>query len=317
MMQEQLRTHLADDADNFYFMINPYFPTPEMVKQVGENLAHLIRYYPSDQRTIAGKIKNIEGISRPLIAANGSCEVIRILLRRHRGKKLVLVPNFNEWEIADHIPMACDAPGEDIAAAIEENGIDLVCICNPNNPTGYFRRDIQALANAFPGVRFAVDISFIDFVDETIPDVPRGKNVILVKSLGKNYGMCGLRLGYVACEDQAVLDGISAEFPIWNINSVTEYLLDLIAENAEAYENSRIKIIRGTGQMRRLLETIPTVAVFPGQANFVMIRSREKLRFNVKNCGNKTGLDKTYYRVAYNTNYRRLKELIPSMSGGR
>ena len=309
-METQLARHLTDDTDNFYFMINPYFPTPGMMARVRADLDHLIRYYPSNQRTIAEKIRQIDAVDLPLIAANGSCEAIRILLRRHRGKKLVLVPNFNEWEITDHIPIPHDASTERIAAAIEAGNIDMVCICNPNNPTGFFRTDIQDLADAFPGVRFAVDISFIDFAGETIPAYPAGKNVILVKSLGKNFGICGTRLGYIACEDHSLLDLLEPEFPIWNINSVTECLLDLIRDHAGEYEDSRLRIIRGTRKMAALLAEFPFLRVFPGRANFVMIQTRELLDFNVKNCANKTGLDRTYYRVAYNRNYKILRELI-------
>lgn len=316
LMQEQLINHLTDDSDNFYFMINPYFPTPGMMDQIRSNLDHLIRYYPSGLQAIVKKIRHIEGIKRPMIAANGSCEAIRIMLRRYRGKTLVLVPNFNEWEISEHVPIDYNASTQRIAQAIKTHKIDLVCICNPNNPTGFYRRDIQELADAFPKVRFAVDISFIDFVDETIPERPKGKNVILVKSLGKNYGICGIRLGYIASEDQAFLDTLYPEFPIWNINSITEYLLDLIAENKDAYEKSRIQIIQGTRKMRDLLEEFPFIEVFPGHANFIMIRTRAKLGFNLKSCANKTGLDNTYYRIAYNKNYDILRKLLSPGSQG-
>lgn len=309
--EEQLIQHMDDDTHNFYFMINPYFPTPGMMKTIGDNLAHLIRYYPSNQKVISEKIKKVENIDLPVIAVNGSCEAIRIMLQQHPGKKLVTVPNFNEWEITDHIPIAHDASTGEIMDAIKQNNIDLVCISNPNNPTGYFRHDLQALVDAFPKVRFAIDISFIDFVSETIPDYPKGKNVVLIKSLGKNYGICGVRLGYIATEDENYIKNLLPLIPIWNINSITEFLLDLIWDHMEDYEASRIKIIHGTREMTEILKQFPSLKVFPSQANFVMIHSKKELKFNLKNCANKTGLDRHYYRVAYNKNYKDLKELIP------
>ncbi len=309
-MQDQLIRHMDDDTHNFYFMINPYFPSPGMMTKISENLPHLIRYYPSNQEVIAGKIKNVEKIDLPLLAVNGSCEAIRILLQQTPGRKLVTVPNFNEWEITEHLPIAYDATTQEIMDAIEKNHIDLVCICNPNNPTGFYRDDIQALVDAFPKVKFAIDISFIDFVDETIPACPKGKNVILIKSLGKNYGICGLRLGYIASEDEAFIETLAPFIPIWNINSITEYLLDLILENAEAYDSSRIKIIQGTARMIALLEQFEFLKVFPSKANFAMIHTLKPLKFNLKNCANKTGLDQHYYRVAYNNNYEALRDLI-------
>ncbi|MCP4120071.1 MAG: histidinol-phosphate aminotransferase family protein [Desulfobacteraceae bacterium] len=310
MIQEQLIRHMDDDTRNFYFMINPYFPTPGMMARVSENLPHLIRYYPSNQEVIAGKIKQVEKIDLPLIAVNGSCEAIRVLLQHTPGRKLVTVPNFNEWEITEHLPMAYDASTREIMDAIRENHIEMVCICNPNNPTGFYRDDIQALVDAFPKVKFAIDISFIDFVDETIPPFPKGNNVILIKSLGKNYGVCGLRLGYIASADEELIAALAPAIPIWNINSITEFLLDLILENREAYESSRIKIIHGTARMVEILKQFPFLKVFPTKANFAMIHTLKPMEFNLKNCANKTGLDQNYYRVAYNKNYEALNHLI-------
>lgn len=302
---------MKEDIHNFYFMINPYFPTKEMIRQVKKNLPHLIRYYPSSQEMIAEKIKQLEPVDMPLIAVNGSSEAIRVLLLHFQGRVLVTVPNFNEWEIADHHPIAYNASTSEIMASIRENRIDLVCISNPNNPTGYFREDIALLAESFPHVRFVIDISFIDFAGETIPAYPKGKNIILVKSLGKNYGVCGLRLGFIASEDEAYLGGLRHFLPIWNINSIAEFFLDLIFENRTAYEASRKKIIRGTARMAKILEEFDFIQVFPTRANFVMIRTVNELKFNVKNCAGKTGLDRQYYRVAYNRHYKALRHLIP------
>ncbi len=121
--ENQLIRHMDDDTHNFYFMINPYFPTPGMMARVSKNLPHLIRYYPSNQKVIAEKIKKIEKTNLPLIAVNGSCEAIRIMLRQNRKKKLVMVPNFNEWEITDHIPIAYNASTRDIMYSIHKNEI--------------------------------------------------------------------------------------------------------------------------------------------------------------------------------------------------
>ena len=92
---------------------------------------------------------------------------------------------------------------------------------------------------------------------------------------------------------------------------MTEALIDLLLDHKEEYEQSRIRIIQGTRKMVDLLKQIPYLKVFPTKANFVMVQSTKPItHFNVKSCDNKTGLDGTYYRVAYNENYERLKELL-------
>lgn len=302
--------HMDDDSNNFYFMINPYFPTQEMFTELGSNLPHLIKYYASNQKVISEKIKRLENINLPLIAVNGSCEAIRVFMQNYAKKALVTVPNFNEWEITEHIPIAYNASTDEIRKAIREQEVDTVCFCNPNNPTGYYREDIEQLAAEFPQVKFAVDISFIDFVDKKIPDYPHGKNIVLVKSLGKNYGICGIRLGYIASEDEELIKNMIQKFPIWNINSVAEFLLDMIIKHKDEYEKSRLKIIEGTKKMSKLLKTIPFLKVYSTKGNYVMVRSEKPLNFNVKCCDNKTGLDASYYRFAFNSNYQQLAELL-------
>lgn len=309
-MQKQLVAHMINDSDNFYFMINPYFPTEEMLVELSRSLPHLIRYYPSNQKVIAEKIKKLENIDLPLIAVNGSCEAIRVFMQNYSKKALVTVPNFNEWEITEHVPIAYNASAGEIRGVIRKEKVDTICFCNPNNPTGYYREDIVELAKEFSEINFVVDVSFIDFVDIKIPELPKGKNIVLVKSLGKNYGICGIRLGYIASENEELIKDMIPKFPIWNVNSVAEFLVDLIIKNKEEYEKSRKKIIAGTKKMYELLRDFNFLKVYPTKANFVMVKSEKPLNFNVKCCDNKTGLDGSYYRFAYNKNYERLKNLL-------
>ncbi|MCK4589143.1 MAG: aminotransferase class I/II-fold pyridoxal phosphate-dependent enzyme [Nanoarchaeota archaeon] len=309
-MQKELVQHMVDGSEDFYFMINPYFPTLEMIDELNQNMIHLIRYYPSNQKTISEKIKRLENINLPLIAVNGSCEAIRIFLQNYSKKALVTVPNFNEWEITNHIPIRYDATQEEIKQAISQNNVDTVCICNPNNPAGHYREDIEEMATQFPNINFAIDISFIDFVDKKIPALPQGKNIVLFKSLGKNYGFCGIRLGYIASENRKLIDDMVKKIPIWNINSVAEFLIDLAIKNRGEYEESRIKIIEGTQNMYQFLKKFDFLKVFPTKANFIMVKSEKPLNFRVKCCDNKTGLDRTYYRFAYNPNFELLEKFL-------
>jgi len=309
-MEKQLKTHLKEDKENFYFMINPYFPTKRMLREAAKNLNHLVRYYPSDQKTISRKIKKLENINLPLIAVNGSCEAIRIFLQNYSKKALVTVPNFNEWEITNHVNIAYNAPKEEITRAIKKHKVDCVCFCNPNNPTGYYRKDIEEIAQEFPKTNFVIDVSFNDFVDEKIPRLPKGKNIVLVKSLGKTYGLCGLRLGYIASENKKLIENMLKKIPIWNINSLAEFFIDLCIKYKKEYEKSRLKIIKGTKKMYEFLKQIPFFEVYPTKANFILVKSKKKLNINVKNCANKTGLNNKYYRFAYNPNFKILNKLL-------
>ncbi len=86
-------------------------------------------------------------------------------------------------------------------AASGQHPVGLFYLCNPNNPTGTVtpRADIEALvAAAPPGSVVLLDEAYVHLCDE-----PRGsdlvraeKNVVLLRTFSKIYGMAGLRAGF-------------------------------------------------------------------------------------------------------------------------
>ena len=80
----------------------------------------------------------------------------------------------------------------------------LIMLCNPNNPTGTVlpRVAMDALMHAIPDqVLIVADEVYHHFVDDpAYPDslryVLEGKNIVVVHSFSKAYGLAGLRLGY-------------------------------------------------------------------------------------------------------------------------
>ena len=90
-----------------------------------------------------------------------------------------------------------------VLAAINEK-TRLIMLCNPNNPTGTVMpaASMKALMHGIPDqVLVVADEVYHHFVqDPTYPDslryVREGKNIVVVHSFSKAYGLAGLRLGY-------------------------------------------------------------------------------------------------------------------------
>ena len=79
----------------------------------------------------------------------------------------------------------------------------LLYICNPNNPTGTItaREDIEyALANKPSGAILLVDEAYIHFSNQpsSIDMVREGKDLIVLRTFSKIYGMAGVRCGFAA-----------------------------------------------------------------------------------------------------------------------
>lgn len=78
-----------------------------------------------------------------------------------------------------------------------------VWVCSPNNPTGSIINTeyISDMASAYPGTIFIIDEVFIDFLlykDKISATelVKKFRNVIVVNSFSKTWGLSGLRLGF-------------------------------------------------------------------------------------------------------------------------
>jgi histidinol-phosphate aminotransferase len=77
----------------------------------------------------------------------------------------------------------------------------VIYICNPNNPTGTItpRADIEyAVANAPKGAIILIDEAYIHLSDAqpSLDFVKDGKDVIVLRTFSKLYGMAGIRMGF-------------------------------------------------------------------------------------------------------------------------
>ena len=114
-----------------------------------------------------------------------------------------------------------------------------------------------------------VDESFIDFVDaEEHPSVARDAmlrhNVLVLKSLGKNFGLHGVRFGYVV-GNPALVQSIGKRLPKWNLNSMAETVVFMLADYFEDYRQSLRLLARDRAIMIDQLCRVPGLLVYPSQ----------------------------------------------------
>src|SRR5580658_3788081 len=103
-------------------------------------------------------------------------------------------------------------------------GAGLFYICNPNNPTGTLTQhsDIEYLVENKPkGSIVMVDEAYIHFCDapSSIDFVKAGKDVVVLRTFSKAYGMAGLRCGFAIARPD-LLDKITTRSG-WNFMPIT------------------------------------------------------------------------------------------------
>ena len=317
---------------DFCYLVNPYFPNKKLVSEMQTNFERLLGEYPSGMGVnslIAAKIFGLH--ASQVIVGNGAAELIKSLMERFTGRLGMAFPTFQEYPNRkaekDVVPYFVTNDefrytAKDLMDFYEDKDIEVLTLINPDNPSGnYIRReDVLKLSEwcEKKNIRFVVDESFVDFVDEeettTLLDAEILKakpNLIVVKSISKSYGVPGLRLGVLASSDEELIAEMKKDVAIWNINSFAEFYLQIYEKYAKDYAKAIEKFKQTRAAYIKDLQALSGLRVLPTQANYVLcevtsgVTSRklaeDLLEENIliKDLSTKKGFDgKNYIRLA-------------------
>ncbi|MEZ4752183.1 MAG: histidinol-phosphate transaminase [Bdellovibrionota bacterium] len=333
-LRRKLKPEMAAQLIDFCVPVNPYFPTHSMLQSYKEDLEDILKYYPDQNEPIAETLARVMGLdAQGVVMANGSTEAITWIDHLFVKESIATpIPTFGRWtdqplETGKRLEVFARQPDQNFALDIDgfvkfirSTRSRVAAICNPNNPTGALlsKSEVLALCKALGDLDLViVDESFIDFSEvEGIPSIAREaqtlSNVIVVKSLGKNFGMHGLRFGY-SVSNPKIAAALRHKLPHWNVNAIGERVIQDLEANFSAYEASRRQVIADREYLLERLQEVEGIRVFPSKANFVFIRcpdivSGARLRDHliateglfVRECGNKIGSSSQYIRIAAN-----------------
>ena len=270
----------SHDVLDFCFIRNMYFPNASMMSEMRGNLERLLHNYGSRQDVLNQKMAyHLLCDNTRVIALNGASQVFPILRDYFAGKRM-LIPDPTFGEYPRMFPEAAtyrDDVGitlSDLTAPID--AANVVVFVNPNNPTGttLSSQSLHELAASRPDKTFVVDESFIDFsgypsMVSLLEDKPL-ENVICIKSLSKTLGVPGIRLGYVYSANAGFLRYVSDRVPIWNLNSMAEYMLEIILKHRGSLTASFVSTAKDRARLIGALSNVQGVTrVLPSGGNFV------------------------------------------------
>jgi histidinol-phosphate aminotransferase len=113
---------------------------------------------------------------------------------------------------------------DEVAALLRQVQPRLVFVCNPNNPTGALlaAERLAGWAAQHPHTLFVVDEAYHFFAPGFRSMLAvRAANILVVRSMTKDYALAGLRLGYAAGAGP-VVTAISRVRPAWNVNAFAQ-----------------------------------------------------------------------------------------------
>ncbi len=279
---------------DYCYLVNPYFPSEQMLNKLKYNFKELISSYPSTlyiQNKCISRFFNID--EEKIIVGNGAAEIINYLRNIIKGKIGVVIPTFNEYIrcFPDNEIIEINSCDNDYKITKEmllsyKDKVDNLIVINPDNPSGNFisKEDIMEIIDEYSknDKKIIIDESFIDFADEDIRYsllsdniLDKYKNLYVIKSIGKSYGIGGLRLGVLCSSDYESLKIMKEKMPVWNINSIAEYFLQIFPIYKKDYENSCSKISEERKFMIEALNKNDRIKVYNSQANYLMCELKE------------------------------------------
>lgn len=164
--------------------------------------------------------------------------------------------------------------------AISQNldGVKIVFVCSPNNPTGNLlaRKDIEALLDMTASSSLVVvDEAYIDFcLEESTSDLLSSyPNLVILRTLSKAFALAGLRCGFTIANSDIidVLLKVIAPYPV--PVPVTEIAVQALSEAGRARTKFQVlDISANRAYLQAGLSMLDGVTVFDGYGNYLLVK---------------------------------------------
>ena len=335
------------DITDFSVNINP-LGMSERIKSIIINNIDKINYYPEpESKYLKDSLAKFHGLSScNFLVGNGSIELIHLIPRALKSKVVLIpIPTFSEYEFAAKAnKTACIfVKGAeksnfkiDVSKLIQLiPKVDLVFLCNPNNPTGsgFLRQEILSLLKICKNhkVTLVIDEAFMDFAPgtdrmTTVSEVGKNKYLLVLRSLTKFFVLPGLRIGYLVGHKDTVYKLSRHTYP-WNVNTLAQAIAEKVIEDKKYISQTKSIILKEKAYLCDNLNNIKRIKVYPSDANFflcklvlsskrhrkdyplglknsriknVMDLSKKLIRQGIliRNCCNFRGLNDRFFRIA-------------------
>ena len=234
------------------------------------------RRLPDDEDGLVEIARTYYGASQLLPVAGSQAAIQMLPLLRPVSRVGVIAPGYNEhahaWRRAGHrvIELAAD----ELLARVDD--VDVIVLIHPNNPGGD-RFDPAALLAcharlAAHGGWLIVDEAFMDATpDDSLCAHAATEGLIVLRSVGKFFGMAGARAGFV-CASASLLDAAREQLGPWTISGPTRYALRHALADVAWHAQARVRLYACSARLAHLL-TKYDIAPAAGCAFFQWWRS--------------------------------------------
>jgi len=330
---------------DFSVNTNPLGIPPPVKAALRKYVNDFARYPDPHCRALNAALSKSEGLSaKNILCGGGAADLIfRLCFALRPGRAIIAAPTFSEYEKAAlqagaevqyHILREEDNFDlKDDFLDVLKDDIDIVFLCNPNNPTGRIieRGLLDAVIKKCTkhNILLVLDECFLPFTNESsAAHLALNNRLLVLKAFTKTFSLAGLRLGYIIGEE-TMIQKIKQTGQYWSV-SVPAQIAGLaslecpewIARAKSLIEKERLFL---TKQLSAL-----NIKVFESAVNFILFKLKPALNsaaeldlekkplekslleknILIRSCANFKGLDGNCYRIAVRTHVENKKFIM-------
>ena len=261
-------------------------PSPKAMAAYAKAAAELHRYPDGDTAKLRAALGRHYGLDPArIVCGAGSDEILNLLVRAYCGPGDELL--YSQYGFLMYAINALGVGATPVAAPAKGYGSDIdamlaavtdrtriVCLANPNNPTGTYvtKDDVRRLHAGLPkNVLLVIDAAYAEYVsrndyDSGVELVDQAENVVMTRTFSKIYGLGGLRLGWMY-GPAGIVDVMSRLRQPFNVNLAAQIAgvaaLQDIAHTDASRTNNDIWLPWLSAELTRLgLQPVPSVGNF-------------------------------------------------------
>jgi len=283
-----------EDIISFSANVNPLGVSPLLRASLSEKIDAITTYpdreYTSLRKCIA---EYCHTDYENIIVGNGSTELISLFIQiEHPKKALVIGPTYSEYEreialgggttlyypLKEKDDFTLDV--EDFVAQLNES-IDLLVICNPNNPTSscITRKAMRRILDVCKqyDIYVMVDETYVEFADnmaeiDSIPLTNYYNNIVILRGTSKFFAAPGLRLGYAITGNRDLIKAINTRKNPWTINSLAVVAGETMFKDTAYIEATKQLISAERERCYQVLSASPDYKVYKPSGNFMLVK---------------------------------------------
>jgi len=270
---------------------NPFGPSPLAITAMQKAISGVNLYPDGNAFYLKQKLATKLGVEPAnLILGNGSNEIIEFVAHAllAPGDDIVvsqycfaIYPIVAKMFGANVISVAAKNYGQDLPAMLRAitPKTKIVFVANPNNPTGTLapREEVIQFVNDVPDdVLLVMDEAYIEFLDDAVDLISlirlgARKNLILMRTFSKIYGLAGLRIGYGIGNSEFIsaLEKIRQPF---NANLLAQVAALAALDDDEHVRKTRTNNFDGLQFFENAFRRELTLEFVPSHANFILVR---------------------------------------------